>query len=261
LEAQDLVADLDAFTRENVLAWLQSLRTRGLTDGTILTRWRGLRRFTNWLLSEQIIHADPLAGIRVDAPEAPSVPILTDEELSALLAACSGRTFTDLRDTAFLRLLIDCGVRVGEMCGIDLKHLNLDEGCVQVTGKGSRVRMAYFGNKTGVALDRYLRARRGHRHAADPALLLSQRGRFTDDGVRERLKVLAEVAGLDPETVHPHRFRHTHAHDFLLAGGGERDLMRLAGWRSAKMLERYGASAADLRARESTRRLARGDRV
>lgn len=69
------------------------------------------------------------------------------------------------------------------------------------------------------------------------------------------------MAGLDATKIHPHRFRHTNAHDFLLAGGQERDLKRLMGWRSDTMLERYGASAADHRAREAARRLKRGDRV
>jgi len=160
-----------------------------------------------------------------------------------------------------IRLLIDCGLRVSELTGIDLKHLDLDTGTVQVTGKGSRVRAAYFGSKTAVALDRYLRARRGHRYACDPALLLGERGRLTTDGVRERLKVRAVMAGLDPAEIHPHRFRHTNAHDFLLAGGQERDLKRLMGWRSDTMLERYGASAADHRAREAAKRLRRGDRI
>ena len=66
-------------------------------------------------------------------------------------------------------------------------------------------------------------------------------------------------AGIDD--LHPHRFRHTFAHDFLMSGGQERDLKRLAGWSSDVMLERYGASAADARARESTKRMKRGDRV
>ncbi len=79
--------------------------------------------------------------------------------------------------------------------------------------------MVYLSSKTQLALDRYLRARRGHRHAADPALLLSQRGRLTPDGVRTRVKIHAEAAGLDPKTVHPHRFRHSFAHDYLMAGG------------------------------------------
>lgn len=72
-----------------------------------------------------------------------------------------------------------------------------------VTGKGSRVRAAYFGAKTGQALDRYLRERRNHRHASSAALFLGERGRFTPDGVRERLKVRADMAGLDrPRSTH-----------------------------------------------------------
>ena len=261
LIAQEFEDDLSSFTRDNVLGWLESLRQRQLTDGTILTRWRGLRRFGNWLLSEQIIATDPLAGLTVDKPDAPLVPILNDDELVALVGACKGRAFNDVRDAAVIRLLIDCGLRVSELTGIDLKHLDLNTETVQVTGKGARVRLAYFGAKTGLALDRYLRVRRVHRHAFEPALFLGERGRFTADGVRERLKVRAVTAGLDPATIHPHRFRHTHAHDFLLAGGQERDLKRLMGWRSDSMLERYGASAADQRAREAARRLRRGDRI
>lgn len=254
-------ADLSSLDRETVLRWLDFLRSRGLTTGTIRTRWRGLRRFTNWLLAEDIIRIDPLAGIVIDKPEPPPVPILTDEELAALIGACKGKRFADRRDESIIRLLIDCGLRVSEVTGIDLGDLDLDAESVVVTGKGSRVRPAYFGARTGQALDRYLRERTKHRHASSAALFLGERGRFTPDGVRERLKIRAELAGLEPAKIHPHRFRHTNAHDFLLAGGQERDLKRLMGWRSDTMLERYGASAADHRAREAARRLRRGDRV
>ena len=254
-------ADVDNLTREHVLRWLDYLRGRGQSAGTILTRWRGLRRFVNWLLAEGIITTDPLAGISIDKPEPPPVPILTDDDLAALVGACRGKTFNDRRDEAFVRLLIDTGMRVSELTGIDLDELDLDGETVTITGKGSRVRAAYFGAKTGQALDRYIRERSKHRRKGDPALFLGERGRFTPDGVRERLRVRAEMAGLDPKTVHPHRFRHTNAHDFLLAGGQERDLKRLMGWRSDAMLSRYGASAADHRAREAARRLRRGDRI
>ena len=253
-------ADLSSLDRDTVLQWFDHLRSRGLTTGTIRTRWRGLRRFVNWLLAEGIVGTDPLAGIVIDKPP-PPVPILTDEDLAALVGACRGKRFADRRDEAVMRLLIDCGLRVSEVTGIDLDHLDLDAESITVTGKGSRVRAAYFGAKTGQALDRYLRERRNHRHASSSALFLGERGRFTPDGVRERLKVRADMAGLDATKIHPHRFRHTNAHDFLLAGGQERDLKRLMGWRSDTMLERYGASAADHRAREAARRLKRGDRV
>jgi site-specific recombinase XerD len=245
-----------------VLAWLDALRTRELSDGTIRTRWRGLRRFVGWLVAENILTSDPLAGITVGEPEPPPVPVFTDEELTALLDACRGRGFNDLRDAAMVRLLLDCGMRVSELVGIDLDDLDLDaEMVTTITGKGDRTRPAYFGANTGLALDRYIRARSKHRHAGTPALFLGERGRLTPDGVRERLKVRAERAGLDPKLVHPHRFRHTNAHDFLLAGGQERDLMRLMGWRTDTMLSRYGNSAADKRAESAARRMRRGDRV
>jgi site-specific recombinase XerD len=111
-------ADVSSMDRETVLEWLDHLRGRGLTTGTIRTRWRGLRRFVNWLLAEDIIRTDPLAGIVIDEPEVPPVPILTDEDLTALLGACKGKRFVDRRDEVVIRLLIDCGLRVSELTGI-----------------------------------------------------------------------------------------------------------------------------------------------
>ncbi|XVV05814.1 tyrosine-type recombinase/integrase [Actinosynnema sp. CA-248983] len=258
LTAAGLPPTLDQLTRANVLAWLADLSDRH-AHGTVRTRWKGLHRFCGWLVAEGVIDVHPMHGLEVpEVPERP-VPVLTDDQLAALIKACQGKRFYDRRDEAVVRFLLDCGVRNSELCGVTKSGLDLDNQMVIVTGKGGKSRPVYFGPRTARALDRYARMRAGHRWADADSFFLGERGPLTTDGVREIVRVRAEAAGI--EGAFPHRFRHTWAHDFLLAGGQERDLKRLAGWSSDAMLERYGASAADHRARMATRKLSRGDRV
>ena len=258
LEAQGIPATLDNLTRDLLREWLAALADEH-RPATVRTRYRGLRRFCGWLVAEDELSANPMEGISPPAiPETP-VPVLTADELRALVKACQGKDFPEVRDMALMRLLLDCGLRASEVTGLRMQDVDLDAETVIVKGKGSKVRAAYLSARTTAALDKYLRKRREHRWASLPAVFLTQRGALSPDGLRERVKVRGEQAGI--KHLHPHRFRHTFAHDFLLSGGQERDLKRLAGWTSDTMLERYGSSAADARAKAAAQRLSRGDRV
>jgi site-specific recombinase XerD len=250
---------LEELSRAAIREWFAHLIDTGLENSTVKTRFRGLYRFCRWLVDEGELALNPMAKLSPPEPGTRPVAVLTDDELSSLLKACNGKTFAHRRDEALFRVLLDCGVRVSEACGLGVDEVDLDQGMALVRGKGNKVRRIYFGARTTRALDRYTRMRRTHRWARLDALFLTQRGALSPDGARERVKIRGAQAGI--EDLHPHRFRHTFAHDFLMNGGQERDLKRLAGWSSDIMLERYGASAADAPAKAAARRLKRGDRV
>jgi site-specific recombinase XerD len=258
LESQGREASLEELNRPAIREWLAVL-SETHEPGTVKIRYRGLFRFCRWLVEEEEITTNPMAKLSPPTLKAKPVPVISDTELIALLKACNGKGFADRRDEALIRLLLDCGVRISEACSLRVDDLDLDQGMAILKGKGSKVRPVYFSARTTRALDRYIRMRTHHRWAHLDALFLTQRGALSADGARDRVKIRGQLAGI--EDIHPHRFRHTFAHDFLMSGGQERDLKRLAGWSSDVMLERYGASAADARAKAAAQRLKRGDRV
>ena len=258
LAAQGREATLEELDRAAIREWLAGLVERQELS-TVRTRHKGLHRFCGWLVEEGELAANPMAGLAAPTAKAKPVPVLSDEQLAALMKACAGKDLRDRRDEAMIRLLLDCGLRVSELCGLSVDGVDLDQGMALVKGKGAKIRPVYFGARTTRAVDRYVRARSGQRWAHLDALFLTQRGPLSPDGARERMKVRGAMAGITD--LHPHRFRHTWAHDFLMSGGQERDLKRLAGWSSDVMLERYGASAADARAKAAAQRMKRGDRV
>jgi site-specific recombinase XerD len=260
LERSGMPTRLDAISREHVEAFIAAELER-VSPTSVHIRYRGLQQFFRWAVSDGEIAVSPMVNMHPPiVPEQP-VPVIADDQLAALIKACSGTAFADRRDLAIIRMFVDTGCRRAELTNLSIDDIDLRARQATVTGKGRRLRTVAFGHKCAQSLDRYLRARAGHRDAHLQNLWLGLAGPLTDNGIAQVVRKRARDAGID-ERVNLHRFRHTFAHDRMADGVEGENLMALAGWRSRSMLSRYGSSVAAERALDDAhRRTAPGDRL
>lgn len=190
-----------------------------------------LRRFCQWLRQQGLLHGDPLA--RLVAPRAPRrLPgVLSCDQVERLLGAPDPDTLLGLRDKAILEVLYASGLRVSELTGLRLGDLNLRQGLVRVTGKGGKDRLAPLGEPATEALSRWLHRGRPEwagSHQDDAVFLTARGAGMSRQAIWLRIRRYARMQGL-PDSISPHKLRHSFATHMLDHGADLRVVQLLLG--------------------------------
>lgn len=232
LTGLDRIDDLDL---GRLRSWLSSAHAAGISRATLARRAAAARTFTAWAHRVGLLATDP--GPRLHTPrnhrELPSVP-RADEVEALLHAAGSGAAEGDpvaVRDHALLELLYATGVRVAELCGLDLSDVDESGRTLRVVGKGNRERIVVFGVPAAQALRRWIQEGRPAlaRPDSPPALFLGVRGSRLDPRVARRVVHQAISAVPGAPDVGPHGLRHAAATHMLERGADLRYVQELLG--------------------------------
>jgi integrase/recombinase XerC len=212
-------------------SWLARSRSTGAARTTLARRGSSARVFTAWACRRGLMPTDPGALLATPKGQRPLPDVLRADEAAQLVDQVDGEEPVDLRDRAVLELLYATGIRVGELCGLDVDDVDTERRVVRVLGKGARERSVPYGAPAAVAVDAWLV--RGRPQWATPAsgaaLLLGRRGgRLDPRAVRTLVHArLADVPGA-PD-LGPHGLRHSAATHLLEGGADLRSVQELLG--------------------------------
>lgn len=221
----------------HIRRWVAQMHGSGRSGrgiALILSGWRG---FYTWLGRNDLVPSNPVQGVR--APKAPRpLPKALGVDDAIQLAEhqeAEADPVLEARDVAMVELLYGCGLRVGELVGLDAQAsgqargwIDLQSGDAHVLGKGSKRRSVPIGRKAVESLQRWLEART-QVAGDDPALFIGRSGkRLSSQAVWLRLKQRSLRAGL-ATPVHPHMLRHSFASHVLQSSGDLRAVQELLG--------------------------------
>ncbi|WP_141008053.1 tyrosine recombinase XerC [Nocardioides humi] len=239
------LAEITELDLRSLRSWLAKQQTLGLSRTTLARRATAARVFTAWLARTGRTPNDVGSALGSPRPHRTLPDVLRVDEAARLVDAAAALaddgSALGLRDAAMLELLYATGMRVGELCGLDVDDLDRDRNVVRVFGKGRKERTVPFGQPAAAALDRWLAGGRPDlaRAGSGPALFLGARGgRIDQRAVRSLVhRRLADVPGA-PD-LGPHGLRHTAATHLLEGGADLRSVQELLGHASLATTQRY----------------------
>ncbi|MCH9611668.1 MAG: Tyrosine recombinase XerD [Chlamydiia bacterium] len=224
----------DQITSDHLLTYFSFLTQEGYQTSSIARKMMAFRGYFQFLIGEEVIDKNPMQLI-----EGPKIwqlipDVLTPSEMESILSSTGTGSLKGARDRAIMMVLYASGMRVSELCGLNMVDVGTKQ--VVVRGKGGKERVTLVDEKTIDAIDHYLSLRGDDR---EEALFLNQKKkRIGRMAVWSIVKEYAEFAGIE-KNVTPHTFRHSFATHLLENGADLRVIQELLGHSSIGTTDRY----------------------
>ena len=233
-----------ALTHRSIRSWLAATLASGGARSTIARHTAAIRNFTAWAVREEILANDPAAALTSPRADQRLPTPLDESEARTLInlarAEAVDGSAAQMRAWAILELTYACGLRVSEVCALDVSSLNREALTVRVLGKGNKERVVPYGPPAREALDHWLVRGRPQlvTQSSGEALFLGDRGgRIDPRVVRSMVHRMAAKAGV--HDVAPHGLRHSTATHLLQGGADLRAVQETLGHASLSTTQRY----------------------
>jgi len=217
-----------------------------------------VKRFFNWLVSEGVLKANPMASMR--SPRVPRRIIrpFSADHIKDMLLLCNESKFLGVRNRAIILTLLDTGLRLSEVANIQLRDVDFDQETIKVMGKGARERVVGIGKRTQKALLRYLLMRNDKYSCL---WLTEERTPLQWRDVQIMIRRLGKRAGITSARPSPHTFRHTFGTQALRNKADIREVQSLLGHSTLKTTLTYVATVNSEDAIKSHRRFSPVDNL
>ncbi len=236
--------DFETITREDATAYLAELHRLRQKKSSMARKLSTLRSLFRYLLKNQLLHKNPLTGLRNPRQEQRQPRALNVDQAVAVMEGQVPPGAMGLRDLALAEVLYGSGLRVSEALSLSVDDVRTDRGFVRVRGKGNKERLAPLSEAAKERLVEYLRLRQElaptpEQGPAQEALFVGARGgRLTRREAQRIVARLAAGAGIGQD-VHPHTLRHSFATHLLQAGADLRSVQEMLGHSRLSTTERY----------------------
>jgi integrase/recombinase XerC len=227
-----------AVTTRTLRQYLVFMTARGDERTSIVRRRATLRSYFSWLVERQLLPENPASRLSAPRPSTQLPKIVVREQLDHLLDEDWGDDEWAILDRAVCEVLYGAGLRVSELCGLDLSSVNFTQGLLRVLGKGQKERIVPLHERGLASLRLWIEEGRDEvkrLDSPDQALFFNRRGRRL--GTRDVRRILDNR--VERGHIHPHALRHTFATHLLEGGADLRVVQELLGHESLTTTQLY----------------------